>query len=252
MGSLKNPRRKPNPRQSLQGISIPEGMNEEDEEEGIDKEAKRLVMDSEFQAMIQESDPSSFDRAKLVEILTSPYIADAGGGVVALDPHALKKLFTTSIKMLQDMSLEGEENRLTLAGETVAIEEQYRQGLASHTTRLGKVISKLEGVDHRLTDVAQKAVRIGDRLSRMEVQRARAAEATDLLEFFKVFEGLPDGFDEDQDTVVRYMKLLPPVFSDEDRRAEAARILAKLKSITHELDCPELDKAVKNMQVRLS
>lgn len=40
----------------------------------------------------------------------------------------------------------------------------------------------------------------------------------------KVFEGLPEGFCEDQDTVVRYMKLLPPVFSDEDRRAEAATV----------------------------
>ena len=40
----------------------------------------------------------------------------------------------------------------------------------------------------------------------------------------KVFEGLPEGFSEDQDTVVRYMKLLPPVFSDEDRRAEAAAV----------------------------
>lgn len=42
--------------------------------------------------------------------------------------------------------------------------------------------------------------------------------------WWQVFEGLPDGFSEDQDTVVRYMKLLPPVFSDEDRRAEAARV----------------------------
>ena len=42
----------------------------------------------------------------------------------------------------------------------------------------------------------------------------------------QVFEGLPDGFSEDQDTVVRYMKLLPPVFSDEDRRAEAAAVRA--------------------------
>lgn len=39
-----------------------------------------------------------------------------------------------------------------------------------------------------------------------------------------MFEGLPEGFCEDQDTVVRYMKLLPPVFSDEDRRAEAAAV----------------------------
>lgn len=40
----------------------------------------------------------------------------------------------------------------------------------------------------------------------------------------QVFEGLPEAFCEDQDTVVRYMKLLPPVFSDEDRRGEAAAV----------------------------
>ncbi|CAN0104448.1 unnamed protein product [Discosporangium mesarthrocarpum] len=211
-----------NKNQSLQQISIPEGKNEEDEDEGIDKEAKRIVMDSEFEAMIQESDPKCFDRAKLVEVLTSPYIADSGEGAVALDPHALKKLFTTTIKILQDMRLEGDEQRLRLAGETVAIENDYRQGLTSHMARQGTVVSKLDGVDRRFKEVARKAVRVGDRLSRMELQRARAAEAVDLLEMFKVFEGLPDGFGEDQDTVVRYMKLLPPIFSDEDRRAEAA------------------------------
>lgn len=47
------------------------------------------------------------------------------------------------------------------------------------------------------------------------------------VNLYQVFEGLPDGFSEDQDTVVRYMKLLPPVFSDEDRRAEAARVSLK-------------------------
>lgn len=55
-----------------------------------------------------------------------------------------------------------------------------------------------------------------------------------VLALCQVFEGLPKEFAEDQDTVVRYMKLLPPVFSDEDRRAEAAtvshwRILGEVK-----------------------
>ncbi len=44
----------------------------------------------------------------------------------------------------------------------------------------------LEGVEHRFRETAHKAVRIGDRLSKMEGQRARAAEAMDLLEFFTV------------------------------------------------------------------
>lgn len=41
-------------------------------------------------------------------------------------------------------------------------------------------------MEHRFRETAHKAVRIGDRLSRMEAQRARAAETMDLLEFFKV------------------------------------------------------------------
>ncbi|CBJ33780.1 hypothetical protein Esi_0606_0005 [Ectocarpus siliculosus] len=134
--------------------------------------------------------PDMFDRAKLVEILTAPYIGDSGDGIVALDPHALKKLFTTNGNLLQEMGVEGERKRLAMAGETGAIEEDCRQGLTSHATRLNE------------------AVRIGDRLSKMEGQRARAAEAMDLLEFFKV--------------------------------------LAKLKSITHELESKELDKAAKS------
>lgn len=49
----------------------------------------------------QDSDPDKFDRAKLVEVLTAPYIEDSGDGIVALDPHALKKLFTTTSSLLQ-------------------------------------------------------------------------------------------------------------------------------------------------------
>ncbi|CBJ33796.1 conserved unknown protein [Ectocarpus siliculosus] len=151
-----------------------------------------------------------FDRAKLVEILTAPYIGDSGDGIVALDPHALKKLFTTNGNLLQEMGVEGERKRLAMAGETGAIEEDYRQGLASHATRLNEVQDSLEGVEHRFQWTVHKAVRIGDRLSKMEGQRARAAEAMDLLEFLKV--------------------------------------LAKLKSITHELESKELDEAAKKLQ----
>ncbi|CAN0144396.1 unnamed protein product, partial [Pylaiella littoralis] len=233
----------------LQEISIPEGMGEEEDDgDGLDNKAKQLVLNSAFASMINDSDPDKFDRAKLVEILTAPYIEDSGDGIVALDPHALKKLFTTTTSLLQEMGVEGEKKRLAMAGATGAIEEDYRQGLTSHATRLNKVQDSLEGVEHRFRETAHKAVRIGDRLSKMEGQRSRAAEAVDLLEFFMVFEGLPEAFCEDQDTVVRYMKLLPPVFSDEDRRAEAAAVLAKLKSITHELESKELDRAGKNLQ----
>lgn len=49
----------------------------------------------------QESEADKFDRAKLVEVLTAPYIHDSGDGIVALDPHALKKLFTTTIGLLR-------------------------------------------------------------------------------------------------------------------------------------------------------
>lgn len=49
----------------------------------------------------QETEADKFDRARLVEVLTAPYIEDSGGGIVALDPHALKKLFTTTIAMLR-------------------------------------------------------------------------------------------------------------------------------------------------------
>lgn len=49
----------------------------------------------------QETEADKFDRAKLVEVLTAPYIEDSGDGIVALDPHALKKLFTTTIGLLR-------------------------------------------------------------------------------------------------------------------------------------------------------
>lgn len=37
------------------------------------------------------------------------------------------------------MGVEGERKRLEMAGATGAIEEDYRQGLAAHATRLNKV-----------------------------------------------------------------------------------------------------------------
>lgn len=52
--------------------------------------------------------------------------------------------------------------------------------------RACQVQDSLEGVEHRFRETAHKAVRIGDRLSKMEGQRARAAEAMELLEIFKV------------------------------------------------------------------
>ncbi|CAM9443496.1 unnamed protein product, partial [Sphacelaria rigidula] len=86
-----------------------------------------------------ESEADKFDRAKLVEVLTAPYIHDSGDGIVALDPHALKKLFTTTIGLLRDMGIQGEKNKLEMAGATGAIEDDFRQGLTAHAARHNKV-----------------------------------------------------------------------------------------------------------------
>lgn len=40
------------------------------------------------------------------------------------------------------MGVEGERKRLAMAGATGAIEEDYRQGLTAHATRLNKVRSE--------------------------------------------------------------------------------------------------------------
>lgn len=39
----------------------------------------------------------------------------------------------------QEMSIEGERNKLAMAGATGAIEEDFRQGLAAHAMRHNKV-----------------------------------------------------------------------------------------------------------------
>ena len=66
-----------------------------------DKPHRQPKPETRIRPIQQDSDPDKFDRAKLVEVLTAPYIEDSGDGIVALDPHALKKLFTTTSSLLQ-------------------------------------------------------------------------------------------------------------------------------------------------------
>ncbi|CAM9358850.1 unnamed protein product [Chrysoparadoxa australica] len=227
---------------------LPEHREDLGDDESIDPEAAKVVANSEFESIIMDSNPATFDTAQLMQVLTAPYIADAGGGVVALDPNALKKLFTTTRTLLGRMEREVEGQTLELQGDCAPIEAEYRTALTAHTDKLDYVMDDLDGVDKRFREVAQHAVRIGERVGKLEAQRRRAAEALELLGYFKMFEKLPKRFGEDQASVARYAKNLPPLFSDEDRRAEAAEVLAKLKAITCDLDAPELDVAVQNMQ----
>lgn len=65
---------------------------------------------------------------------TPVYICIENSGNTQLDiPH------DTNYFLLQEMSVEGERNRLAMAGATGAIEEDYRQGLAAHAARHNKV-----------------------------------------------------------------------------------------------------------------
>jgi Exocyst complex component Sec10 len=224
------------------------GSAEEDASPELDDEVAALVRKGPFESMILETPPAQFDAAELVEALTSPYIADAGAGVVALDPQALKKLFSTVQVMLSGMAVEAEQQTVELELDAGPVEDEYRQGLAQHASTLELLSSNLAKVDTRFRKVTAEAVRTGDSLGKKEAQRLRAANAIELLEYFKVFDELPAGFADGQNSVLQHMKALPIVFSDEDRRAEAAQVLSRLRAVTFELEAPGLDRAAGNMR----
>lgn len=100
--------------------------------------------------------------------------------------------------------------------------------------------------------MATRAVRIGDKMEKMECQRKQAAEAAELLEHFKTFGSLPEGFADDAESFARYSQLLPPVFANEELRADAAAVLAQLRAVIFELDAPSLQMAITNLQVCFS
>ncbi|KAG5175315.1 exocyst complex component Sec10-domain-containing protein [Tribonema minus] len=222
----------------------------DDADDGIDAEVAALIRSGPFETMILDTPPSEFDTAKLVEALTSPYIADDGAGGVALDPHALKKLFSTVSAMLSTMEAEAAEQTAELEQDAESVEDDYRGGLSQHQSTLELLSANLARVDERFRKVTADAVRIGDSLGRKEAQRARAADAIELLEHFKVFDELPEGFADGGGAALAAAARarLPAVFADEDRRMEAARVLSRLRAISFELDAPGLGRAAGNMR----
>lgn len=216
---------------------------------GIDAEVEALIRSGPFESMLVDTPPSEFDTAALLETLTAPYIADDGAGSVALDPHALKKLFSTVSAMLEGMQAEAAEQSAELEEDAESVEDDYRRGLARHQTALELLSGNLSRVDERFRRVTTAAVRTGDSLARKEAQRARAADAVELLDHFRVFDTLPPGFADDEASLATAVRSrLPAVFADDDRRMEAARVLSRLRAICFELDAPGLGAAAANMR----
>mmetsp|Transcript_6316 Transcript_6316/g.9453 ORF Transcript_6316/g.9453 Transcript_6316/m.9453 type:complete len:597 (-) Transcript_6316:737-2527(-) len=218
------------------------------DDEAIDEKIAASIRSGPFESMILETPHYDFDPSNLLQELTSTYIADDGAGGVALDPHALKKLFNTFKAMLLEMEAQSKENSSFLEKDAEAVEDEYKASLSMHKKTIEVLSRNLNVVDERFRKVTADAVRTGDSLNKKESQRLRAVDAIQLLEYFKTFDKLPDNFADNYDTMGAAMKKIPSVFVDEDRRMEAAHLLSRLRAISFELNAPGLTRAAGNMR----
>ena len=121
---------------------------------------------------------------------------------------------------------EAKARALRLEREVAEEEASHATKLASHDDEGGAraLFEAFERLDTRVTHVAHTAVRVGQRLRRADDARARALEAADLIAEMRAFAACGGVFE-----------LLPALFRDDGRAAEAARRAMRLLAVAQQV-----------------
>ena len=123
----------------------------------------------------------------------------------------------------RELMAETEKEASRMAEEHAALAERLRASLAQVATRTEKL-------DSRLGRVGRAANRLGGKLQIVNREQTMAEEMADMLVHLRAF-GMPDA-----------LQALPPLFAEESRCKEAARLANKLREIAEDLVSEPKDK----------
>ncbi|KAI5345697.1 Hypothetical predicted protein [Prunus dulcis] len=154
------------------------------------------------------------DAAKFAQGLSDPLFPEV---------DKILSLFKDSCKELVDLQKQIDGRLNNLKKEVSVQDSKHRKTLAELEKGVDGLFGSFARLDSRISSVGQTAAKIGDHLQSADAQRDTASQTIELIKYLMEFNSSPGDLME-----------LSPLFSDDSRVAEAAKIAQKLRAFAEE------------------
>ncbi|XP_048421439.1 LOW QUALITY PROTEIN: exocyst complex component SEC10a [Pyrus x bretschneideri] len=154
------------------------------------------------------------DAAKFAQGLSDPLFPEV---------DKILSLFKDSCKELVDLQKQIDGRLYNLKKEVSVQDSKHRKTLVELEKGVDGLFGSFARLDSRISSVGQTAAKIGDHLQSADAQRETASQTIELIKYLMEFNSSPGDLME-----------LSPLFSDDSRVAEAAKIAQKLRAFAEE------------------
>ncbi|KAF5363542.1 hypothetical protein D9756_000361 [Leucocoprinus leucothites] len=177
-----------------------------------------------------------FDNTEFISSISDKLIAHSKADYGPFDPKPFLQTFESAVDTLIALRKEVQAKTDQMEKSVRVAEREYSKKMADLNRSFDAVGNTFSGMEGRMNDVISTAVRIGDQLETVHVERQRAQAAYDLMNYYNQFsKGETNRLD---------------ALRKEGRagRRQVAIILRRLITVAKEVDLPTAEKTRENIE----
>ncbi|KXN89566.1 Exocyst complex component sec10 [Leucoagaricus sp. SymC.cos] len=177
-----------------------------------------------------------FDNTEFVSSISEKLIAQSKADNGPFDPKPFLQTFEAAVDKLMALRKEVQSKTEQMEKSVRVAEREYSKKMADLNRSFEAVGSTFSGMESRMNDVSSTAVRIGDQLESVHVERQRAQAAHDLIDYYNQFS---KGETSRLDALRKEGRV---------GRRQVAIILRRLITVAKEVDLPIAEKTRENIE----
>lgn len=196
-----------------------------------------VIYDSDISEHLQLSNfKGKFDVTDFVGVVSEKLIVQSKADNGPFDPRPFIQSFEAAVDRLIAVRKDVQTKTEQMEKSVRVAEREYSKKMAELTQGFETVANSFSGMESRMNEVSSTAVRIGDQLETVHLERQRAQAACDLIDFYNQFMK--------NDT----SKLDAMRKEGRSGRRQVAVILRRLNTVAKEVDLPTADKTRENIE----
>ncbi|KAJ7781031.1 exocyst complex protein [Mycena metata] len=179
---------------------------------------------------------AKFDVTEFVGNVSEKLIAQSKGASGPFDPKPFIDTFEAAVDKLIAVRKDVQSKTEQMEKSVRVAEREYSKKMAELNRGFETVGNSFSGMESRMNEVSSTAVRIGEQLETVAIERQRAQAAYDLIDFYNQFS---------RDDTARLDTLRK---DGRAGRRQVAVLLRRLNTVAKEVDLPTSDKTRENIE----
>ncbi|KAJ3854531.1 exocyst complex component Sec10-like protein [Lentinula lateritia] len=196
-----------------------------------------MELDPAVEAQLQLSTfKGKFDVTEFVGGVSEKLIAQSKSDAGPFDPIPFIKTFEAAVDKLIAVRKEVQAKTEQMEKSVRVSEREYSKKMADLNRGFESVGNSFSGMESRMNEVSSTAIRIGEQLETVHIERQRAQAAYDIIDYYNHFS---KGDTSRLDTLRK---------EGRQGRRQVAVLLRRLNTVAKEVDLPMADKTRENIE----